>query len=99
MVVGLAASQAYDRMDASSGVRLPGRVDGAAGALLGVEGRRAAGAALGDRGAATPAPEAEVGLGRPGGDRSPGPAAAQVSGLGRLVTPDTLLRWHWTHPR
>jgi len=51
-IVGLTASRAYDGTNALPDVRPPGWVDGAAGALVGVEGRRAAGAAPAGRGAA-----------------------------------------------
>ena len=44
VVVWLAASRACDRTDALPDIRPPGRLDGAAGALGGVEGRRAVGA-------------------------------------------------------
>jgi putative transposase len=46
-------------------------VDGAAGALVGIEGRRAAIAASRGRGAAAAESETEAGLGRPGGARCP----------------------------
>src|SRR5215470_13468164 len=78
MVAGLAGSRACDGTAAVSDVRPAGRVDGAGGPVVGVEGRRTAGAAPGDRGAAQPAPEAEAGLGRPGGARRLGPAAPEV---------------------
>ena len=39
------------------------------------------------------APQAQAGLGRPGGARRPDPAAPQACADGRLVTPDTLLHW------
>src|ERR1039457_1980666 len=58
-----------------SGVPAPGRLDGTAGAFLGVEGRLTAGAATGGRLAAAVEPEAEAGLGRPRGARRPGAAA------------------------
>src|SRR5215472_9141679 len=78
MATRRAGSQARDGTDAVSDVRAPGRVDGAAGAFSGVEGRRAAGVAPGGRGAAAPAPQTQAGLGRPGGTRRPDPAAPQV---------------------
>jgi hypothetical protein len=53
-----------------------------------------AGAAAGARGAAPPASAAEAGLGSTGRSGRPGPAAAAVLRMGRLVMPDTLLRWH-----
>src|SRR5262249_10868535 len=101
-----AASQAYDGTDALPDVRPPGRVDGAAGTVVGVERCRAAGAAPGGRGAAAPEPEAEAGLGRPGGARSPGPSAPQAAAdapPGRAghaaALARGLVRWRWTYPR
>src|SRR6266480_72354 len=79
MVAGLAGSRACDGTDAVSDVRPPGRVDGAACTFGGVEGCGAAGAAPGGRGAAAPEPQAQAGLGRPGGDRRPGAAAPQTA--------------------
>src|SRR5215471_10502134 len=55
------------------------RLAGAVGAFCGVEGRRVAGAAPGGGGAAAPAPEAEAGLGRPGGPCRLDPAAAKIA--------------------
>src|SRR5215471_5711852 len=74
----MAGSRACDGSHALLDVHPRGRVDGAAGAFGGVEGRRAAGAAPGGRGAAAAAPEAEAGLGRPGGIRRPDPATAKI---------------------
>src|SRR5438067_7894659 len=79
IAAGLAGSRACDSTDAVSGVRPAGRVDGAAGAFVGVQACRVAGAAPGGRGAAAPAPQAEAGLGGPGGTRRPGPAAATAA--------------------
>src|SRR5215470_3112138 len=76
---GLAGSRACDGTDAVSDVRPASRVDGAAGAIVRVEGRRAACAASGGRGAAAPASETEAGLGRPGGARCFGSAAGQAA--------------------
>ena len=39
-------------------------------------------------------PQAGAGLGRPGGTRRPDPPAPRPLRISRLVTPDTLLRWH-----
>src|SRR5215468_5780064 len=78
VAAGLAGSQACDGTDALPDVRQPAWVDGAAGMFVGVEGRRVARAAPGGRGAAAPAPQAQAGLGRPGGARRPDPAAAQA---------------------
>src|ERR1700722_14647720 len=52
MVAGLAGSRVCDGTDSLPDVRSPGRVDGASGPVVSVEGRRAAGAAPGGRGAA-----------------------------------------------
>src|SRR5712671_2490662 len=79
---GLAGSRPCDGTAAVSDVRPAGRVDGAAGALVGCEGRRAAGATPGDRGASAAEPEAEAGLGRPGGARHLDPATAQAAAAG-----------------
>src|SRR5690348_14553031 len=79
VAAGLARSRACDGTDAVSDIRPAGRVDGAAGAFGGVEGRRAAGAAPGGRGAAAAEPQAEAGLGRPGGPRCPGAAAPEAA--------------------
>src|ERR1700739_1186479 len=72
---GLARSPACDGKTALPDVRPPGRWEGAAGTVVGVEGRRAAGAAPGGGGAAPPASEAGAGLGRLGDARCPAPAA------------------------
>jgi hypothetical protein len=87
MVAGQAGSRVCDDTDPVPDVRPPGRVDGAAGTVGGVEGRRAAGAAPGDRGPAAPASSAEAGLGRPGGTRRPDAAAATAA-------TDRHQRWH-----
>ena len=39
----------------------------------------------------------EAGLGRPGDPGCPGSAAPRQLRMSRIVTPDTLLRWHWTY--
>src|SRR5580698_4701916 len=75
----LASSRACDSTDALPDLRPPDRLDGAADALGGVERRRAAGAAPRGRRAASAEPEAEDGLGRSCGARSPGPAPAQAA--------------------
>src|SRR5690242_4122274 len=72
----LARSLVRDGTDALFDVRPPDRLDDAAGTLFGFEGRRASGTAPGSRGAAAAEPEAEAGLGRPGGDGRAGPAPA-----------------------
>jgi hypothetical protein len=59
-------------------VRLAG-VDGAAGTFGGVEGRRIAGAPPGGSRAAPAEPQAQAGLGRPGGARRPGAAAPETA--------------------
>src|SRR6266516_1942125 len=82
VVAGLAGSQGCDGTDALSDVRPPDRLDGSAGAFVGVEGRRAAGAAPGGRGAAAPAPQAEAGLGRPSSTGRPDAAAATIFAAG-----------------
>src|SRR5215467_5660755 len=82
ITAGLAGSRARDGTDALLDVRPPGRVDGAAGAVGGVEGRRAAGAAPRGRGAAAPESETEAGLGRPGGTYRPGTAATPAAADG-----------------
>jgi hypothetical protein len=87
MVAGQAGSRVCDDTDPVPDVRPPGRVDGAAGTVGGVEGRRDAGAAPGDRGPAAPASSAEAGLGRPGGTRRPDAAAATAA-------TDRHQRWH-----
>src|SRR5215471_8560140 len=83
MVGGLAGLRACDGTDAVSDFRPASRVDGAAGAVVGVEGCWVACAASGGRGAAAPAPEAEAGLGRPGGARCLGAAAARAAAVGQ----------------
>ena len=49
--------------------------------------------------------QAEAGLGRPGGDRRPARLLPMPVRMSRLVSPDSLLRWHrrlvrwrWTYP-
>jgi hypothetical protein len=90
----LAASRACDPTDALPHVRPPGRLDGAVGAFGGVEGRRVAGAALGGRSAAAPEPQPKLDW----ADRAVLAALARLlprpPRMSRLVTPDTLLRWH-----
>src|SRR5216684_2381282 len=73
----MAGSRACDGTDAVSDVRPPGRVDGAAGTLDGVEGCRVAGAAPRGRGAAPPELQAQAGLDRPGGARRADVAAPE----------------------
>src|SRR6185437_6306226 len=98
-MVRLAASQACDPTDAVSDVRTPDRLDGAAGALGGVERRRVACAAPRGRCAAAAEPPAETGLGRPSRTGEPaghaghaaalapaaGPLAADLSSQGRTA--------------
>src|ERR1700752_1324924 len=79
VIPGLAVSAACDSTDALPDLRPPDWLDGAAGALGGVEGRRVAGAAPRGRGAAAAEPQARAGLGRPRGTRRPGPAAPPVA--------------------
>src|SRR5215472_7412777 len=74
----MAGSRACDGSHALLDVHRRGRVDGAAGTFLGVEGRRAAGAAPGGRGAAAAEPPAEAGVGGSGGARRPDPATPGV---------------------
>src|SRR6266571_7455858 len=93
-VAGLAGSRACDGTDALPDVRPPDRMVGAAGAVDGGERCRTAGAAAGGRCAAPPAPQTEAGLGRPGGTGCSGRLLPRSLRIGRLVTPDTLLRWH-----
>src|SRR5436190_23413898 len=75
VVPRLAVSRACDCTDALPDLRPPDGMDGAAGTLGGVEGRRVAGAAPRGRRAAAAEPQAEAGLGRPGGAGRAGPAA------------------------
>src|SRR5579859_7760668 len=75
----LAGLLACDTAHAVSDVRPASRVDGAAGAFVGVQGRRAAGAAPGGRGAPAAEPQTTAELGRPGDTRRPGPAAATAA--------------------
>jgi hypothetical protein len=77
LIIRLASSRACDSTDALPDLRPPDRLDGAPGALGGVEGRRAAGAASRSRGAAPAEPRAQAGLGRSDGARRPGPAPAR----------------------
>src|SRR5215472_126839 len=105
LIARLAGSQARDHTDVLPGRRPPDWLDGAAGPIFGVEGCRTAGAAPGTGGAAAAQPKAQAGLGRPDGPGCPGRAAPGPLRLRRLVTPDTLLRWHrrlvrwrWTYP-
>jgi Phage integrase family len=81
VAAGLAGSQARDGTDALPGLRPPDWLDGAAGALGGVEGCRIAGAAPGGGGAATAEPEAEAGLGRPAEERLAAGDGWQHTGL------------------
>src|SRR6185437_3587389 len=101
----LAGSSACGDTDAVLNVRPADWMAGAAGAFVGVEGRRTAGAASGGRGAASSAPQAEAGVGRPAvlaalARLLPGPLRRC-----RLAMPGTLLGWHrrlvrwrWTYP-
>src|SRR5215813_4199602 len=102
----LAGSLVRDGTDDLPGAPAPGRLAGTARTFFSFEGRRAAGAPPGSGGAPAAEPEAEDGLGGPGRARClarllPGPLR-----MGRLVTPDTLLRWRrrlscwrWTYPQ
>ena len=85
-------------------------MDGAGGAFVGVERRRTPGAAPGGGSAAAAEPEAQAGLGRPGGPRRADPAAYQgledesaghaghaaalAPAAGPLAVDLSILRWH-----
>src|SRR5215469_4936664 len=75
---GTCQPRSAQQTDDLPGVPAPGRLDGAAGTLGGVEGCRAAGAAPRARRAAAAEPQAQVGLGRPGDTRRPGPPAPRA---------------------
>src|SRR5947207_9783998 len=77
MVGRLAASLVRDPADALPDARPVGWLDGTARTFFGVEGCRAAGAAPGGGDPAAAEPQAEAGLGGPGGARRLGPAAAR----------------------
>jgi predicted CxxxxCH...CXXCH cytochrome family protein len=82
-VSGQAAGEATTQAPpAVSDVRPAGRVDGAVGTFGGVEGCRVAGAAAGGSGAAAAEPQAEAGLGGPGGDCRVGPVLAGTAADG-----------------
>jgi hypothetical protein len=87
LTVLLAGSRARDRTGALPDLRPPDWLDDAARTLGGVEGGRAAGAAPGGGGAAAAEPQAEAGLGRPGGARCAGPPASQTAADGPAGDP------------
>src|ERR1700745_2236274 len=106
MVAWLAGSQVRDGTDALSDLDPPGRLDGPARTIGRREGRRATGPAPGGRGSATsedPKPKLDwAGRAVLAALARLLPGAVRTS---RLVTPQTLLRWHrqlvrwrWTYP-
>src|SRR5215831_10418396 len=78
----LAGSLVRDGTDDLPGAPAPGRLAGTARTFFSFEGRRAAGAPPGSGGAPAAEPEAEDGLGGPGGARCFGPAAAGAAADG-----------------